>query len=236
MDNENIYQHNKWEFNKEVSDVFDKHVRQSIPMYEEFQKSVIKLSEFFIKNGDCVYDLGCATGETTYLLNQKNDKTCKKNIRFVLIDNSQSMINKARQKCSQYNNIEYIVDNIENVKFSKTNFVISLFTLQFLDQESRFNVIKNIYNGLNKGGALILAEKSYSNNIVINDYFTQMYHDFKEDNDLTPIEIREKDKSLRSVLVPLTINENIEMLNESGFNKVDIFMKALNFTGFIAIK
>ena len=46
MDNENIYQHNKWEFNKEVSDVFDKHVRQSIPMYAEFQKSVIKLSEF----------------------------------------------------------------------------------------------------------------------------------------------------------------------------------------------
>ena len=36
-----------------------------------------------------------------------------------------------------------------------------------------------------------------------------MYHDFKEDSDLTSFEIREKDKSLRSVLIPLTINENI---------------------------
>jgi len=67
----NIYAINNWNFNKEVSEEFDLHVRQSIPLYNEFQKLTVKIAEFFIRNNDIIYDLGCATGETAYLINKK---------------------------------------------------------------------------------------------------------------------------------------------------------------------
>lgn len=232
----NIYAINNWNFNKEVSEEFDLHVRQSIPLYNEFQKLTIKIAEFFIRNNDIIYDLGCATGETAYLINKKNDENAKKKIKLILIDNSKDMLNKAKQKCSYWNNIEYIKDDIKNIKFKNTNLIISLFTLHFLTINDRIDVLKNIYDGLNSGGALILAEKTYAGNSANNDIFTQIYHDFKEENGLTAFDISEKDKSLRSVLIPLSFEENIELLKETGFKRIDIFMKYLNFTGFIAIK
>ena len=36
----------------------------------------------------------------------------------------------------------------------------SIFTLQFMPRKDRFDVIQNIYNGLNHGGAFIFAEKT----------------------------------------------------------------------------
>ena len=53
-----------WKFNKNVSNNFDKHVRQSIPMYDQIQKYICSLSEWFLKDGSNIYDLGCSTGET----------------------------------------------------------------------------------------------------------------------------------------------------------------------------
>ena len=45
-----------------------------------------------------------------------------------------------------------------------------------------------------------------------------------------------KNQSLRGIMNPLTVNENIEMFKEAGFEKIDIFMKINNFVGFIIIK
>ena len=47
-----------WKFNKNVSNNFDKHVRQSIPMYDQIQKYICSLSEWFLKDGSNIYDLG----------------------------------------------------------------------------------------------------------------------------------------------------------------------------------
>ena len=38
-----------WSFNNNVSKIFDKHVRQSIPLYDHFHKQVAKISEFYYK-------------------------------------------------------------------------------------------------------------------------------------------------------------------------------------------
>ena len=53
-----------WRFNDKVAENFDKHVIQSIPHYQDLQKYLVQLSEWFLKDDTYVYDLGCSTGET----------------------------------------------------------------------------------------------------------------------------------------------------------------------------
>ena len=51
-----------WSFNEKVSKVFDSHVNQSIPLYDEFHKQMSKIAEFYCKDDSLIYDLGCSTG------------------------------------------------------------------------------------------------------------------------------------------------------------------------------
>ena len=48
----------EWKFDEQVSQHFDTHVRKSVPLYEEVQKAVIEISEWFIRDNSVVYDLG----------------------------------------------------------------------------------------------------------------------------------------------------------------------------------
>ena len=69
----------EWKFDEQVSQHFDTHVRKSVPLYEEVQKAVIEISEWFIRDNSVVYDLGSSTGETISLLLQKHKR--KKNVK-----------------------------------------------------------------------------------------------------------------------------------------------------------
>lgn len=228
-----MYNVSGWQFDQEVTNIFDEHVRQSVPLYRQLQDIVTNLSDFFINTDYPIYDLGCSTGET---ISKINSRHFNKKLKFIGIDESQSMILKAKEKTQFIDNVDFINTKIEDYIFEKkSNLILSILTLQFCPINRRQDVLLDIYNTLNKGGALILVEKAYPENVESHDIFTQLYHDLKEENGLTPLEIREKDKSLRSRLTPLTLEENIKNLNEIGF-KTDVFFKYLNFTGIICFK
>ena len=83
-----------WRFNDKVADNFDVHVNQSIPHYNDLQKYLVQLSEWFLKDGTVVYDLGCSTGETIEKI-LKLDVSTK--YKIVGIDNSQRMLDLAKE-------------------------------------------------------------------------------------------------------------------------------------------
>ena len=47
----------EWKFDEQVSQHFDTHVRKSVPLYEEVQKAVIEISEWFIRDNSVVYEV-----------------------------------------------------------------------------------------------------------------------------------------------------------------------------------
>lgn len=228
-----MYKVSGWQFDDSVTDIFDDHVNQSVPLYGDIQNIVANISDFFIDTNCPIYDLGCSTGETISKINLRH---FDKNLKFIGIDESLSMLNKAKEKTYLVKNINLVNSKIEDYTFKeKTNLIISILTLHFLPVGERKKVISNIYNALNEGGAFLLVEKTYPQNVQCNDIFTQLYHDFKETKGLTALEIRDKDKSLRSKLIPLSLDENIKILQDQGF-KTDIFFKYLNFAGIICLK
>ena len=58
----------------------------------------------------------------------------------------------------------------------------------------------------------------------------------KKKNKLDSVEILDKEKSLRGVLEPYTIQANIDFLKRAGFKDITPITQYLNFIGFLAIK
>lgn len=219
-----------WKFDKTVVSNFENHVRQSVPFYQISHDISIKLSDFFLKKNSNCYDLGCSTGT---LLKKIHNKHKLKKINFYGFDDSKEMIKKAKRK-NKY--IQFSQKKLETVKFKKSDLIISLYTIQFLQPRFRQKLFNKIYESLNWGGALILFEKIRGSDARFQDILNFLYFDFKQENGLSPINILNKELSLRSVLEPYTINENLNFLKRAGFKDIMPVAQYLCFKGFLAIK
>ena len=93
-----------------------------------------------------------------------------------------------------------------------------------------------IYNSLNWGGAFIYFEKIRGNDARFQDILNFLYFDFKQESGLSPVNILNKEISLRSVLEPYTINANLDFLRRAGFKDIMPIAQYLCFKGFLAIK
>jgi len=229
-----MYKRSSWAFNQQVAEEFDKHVRQSVPQYEELQEMIAQLSDFFVQIHSVVYDLGCGTGETIQKINNRHEN---KRLQFVGVDNSVDMLMKAQVKNKESEQFQWVNQSLESFEFlSPTPLVLSILTLQFLNKQHRRGLLEKIYKQLEIGGAFILVEKVLAKDSAIQDIFSQSYHDFKEVNGFSAQEILMKDKSLRGVLNPLHQKEMEELLLSVGFKTIEVFHKTWNFVGWIAIK
>lgn len=224
----------EWRFNDEVSRAFDSHVRKSVPLYDEIQRMVVELSEYFVSDEGVVYDLGSSTGETLYHLAAHHSG--KENLELIGVELSESMIEEARRKIESPN-VRFRRSNILDIDFSPApDLVTSLFTLQFLRLSERRQLLAQLAGAMVEGGALIMVEKTRGNTAAFEDMWTELYWDFKARQGLTPEQILEKAGSLRGVLNPLTQEENLKLLHQSGFDHVEPFFKWYNWTGFLAVK
>ncbi len=110
------------------------------------------------------------------------------------------------------------------------------YTLQFIAQQDRFAILKNIYDGMVPGAILILSEKIIFEDEVINAKMIKLHHQFKRDNGYSDLEISQKRNALENVLVPETIKHHIDRLQEVGFAPVCCWNQNLNFASLIAVK
>lgn len=227
------YPLSSWSFTKEVSEEFEKHVRQSVPLYDLIQSSIAHLSDYYVQKNGVVYDLGCATGET---LLQIQNRHPDKHLNLIGVDNSPHMIEKSKEKLIQYPGVELVSSDIEDFQFSlKSNFILSILTLQFIPFADREEILKRVFDHLHEGGAFICVEKTTAGNPTTQNIFTHIHYEIKQESGLSYEEILLKEKLLRGVMTPISISENMSLLNRAGF-ETDIFLKHWQFTGFICTK
>ena len=216
--------------------MFDDMLERSVPFYKECQQMVVDLALHFAQKGSAVYDLGCSTG--TMLKHLVRAIPEKQKIRFVGLDNSEAMLNKARGKLKGHlKRCALVKANMESdFGLSDASVVIMNYTLQFLSPRRRAAMLKKIYQGLRPGGGLILIEKVQGESDDLNDLFVEQYHAYKRNQGYSKLEIAKKREALEKVLIPLKPGKNRDLLDKSGFRQVDIFFKWFNFAGFVAVK
>ena len=225
-------------FGTETAAVFDDMLDRSVPFYGEIQRMIGELSADFAAEGSSIYDLGCSTANTFLAIG--SHLTPDLNVRFVGLDYSDEMLQKAEQKLANtrfpwpYSLKRH--DLNDSVQIENASVALMVLTLQFVRPLNRELLVSTLYNGLNHNGCLILVEKVLGEHSTFNRLFIDHYYAMKKRKGYSEIEIAQKREALENVLVPYQLDENLRLLRRCGFQNVDVFFKWYNFCGIIAIK
>ncbi len=222
-----------WTFGGEVPKTFDSHVRRSVPLYLEGHDLICRISDYFLSEDSCVYDLGTATGEVVLRLAERHRRP---NQRFIGIDREEGMIAEAKKKGAGDPRIQFEVAEMTALELTPCDLVVSYYTIQFVRPAFRQEVFDRIYQSLNWGGAFLLFEKVRGPDARFQDIMTGIYTDFKAEQGFSSDEILAKSRSLKGVLEPFSTQGNLDLLARAGFRDCMTVMKYLCFEGFLAIK
>lgn len=224
-------------FDEKVASVFDDMVSRSVPMYKESMMAAVSLSKSFVKPNSKVYDIGCSTGSLLIKFAELFDN---KSIELIGIDSSQFMLNEAKKKIQKTNLTPKVIlkkqDIEQTLNIKNASVVFMNYTLQFIRPLNRQKVLDQIFSGMKNNSALIIIEKVLGNDSLFNRMYIDLYFRYKASVGYSDLEIKNKRESLENVLIPYRIDENIELLQRSGFKSVDIFFKWFNWSGIIAVK
>ena len=225
-----------FKFGANVAKVFDDMVNRSVPFYGEIQRMMAELADDHAREETFVYDLGCSTGTTMIGMNTMVDQ----NIKFIGLDDSQEMLDKCKSKLMELGfSRPYelrCADLGQGVRIENASVVVLCLTLQFVRPIYRERLLKDIYNGLNPGGVLILVEKILAEESNFNRDFIKYYYNYKRRNNYSELEISQKREALENVLVLYKLSENITLLRDQGFTDCEVFFKWFNFAGLVAVK
>ena len=225
-----------FKFGTTVVNVFDDMVSRSVPYYNEMQRMLAEIAADHVKEGTFVYDLGCSTGTTLIGL----DQLIPSDIRFIGIDESQEMLDKCNVKLQEAGFVrpyDLVAGDLhQQLPIHNGSVVILCLTLQFVRPLYRERLLKNIYDGLNPGGVLLLVEKVLAESSIFNRDFIKYYYNYKRRNHYSELEISQKREALENVLIPYKLSENMLLLKEAGFADCEIFFKWYNFSGMIAYR
>ncbi|MFI3256382.1 MAG: carboxy-S-adenosyl-L-methionine synthase CmoA [Psittacicella sp.] len=225
-------------FNENISNVFYDMARRSIPGYEYLIKNIGEFSKHFIQNNSNIYDLGCSIGDATLSISQNIDSLKLENINIIGIDLSSSMSEKAKINLNNYK-LKYkpriLTQDILKTEIKDASFVVLNFTMQFIKPTKREDLLKNIFNNMLPGSALIISEKVLLDDPFINEFLVKKYYDFKKVNGYSSLEINQKRIALENVMQLDSLDIHLKRLTKIGF-KANSWFQNLNFISFIAIK
>ena len=223
----------KFEFDDAVASVFDDMLARSVPFYSEVQHLIISLILEQQKENQKVLDLGSSTAKFLLELHSK----MQTKMRLKGIDNSRAMLERARQKSEAFGaDITLEFADMLSYDYQNEDIIIANYTLQFIRPMQRTELVNRLYQGLNDGGLFIFSEKVLFDDKQLDKQMIDIYYDYKKTQGYSAYEITQKREALENVLIPFTIEENIQMCKEAGFNKIDTIFQWANFVTFTARK
>jgi len=225
-----------FKFNANVAAVFDDMVSRSVPYYEEMQRMIAELASDFAEADTNVYDLGCSTGTTLLNLRQ----AVKQGVKFYGVDNSPEMLQRCQAKLAEVGfdrPIELVCADLnQGVEIQNASLVTMVLTLHFIRPLYRDHLMKQLFDGMNSDGCLLIVEKVIGEDSLFNRLFIKHYYEMKRRKGHSELEISLKREALENVLIPYKLMENREMILRTGFRYCDVFFKWYNFCGIIAVK
>lgn len=160
---------------------------------------VAELAADHAVHGSMIYDLGCSTGTTMAYM----DTMVTAEIPMTGIDDSHAMLEKCQEKLTA---LEFkrpfdlvVADLNRDVPIMNASVVVLCLTLQFVRRINRERLLKQVIEGMNKDGALILVEKILAEDSRFNRDFIKYYYNMKRRHHYSEMEISQKREALENV-------------------------------------
>jgi tRNA (cmo5U34)-methyltransferase len=217
-----------WEFTPEVADVFDEHVRASVPFYEAIQNIVVETSDWLIPAGGLLADLGASTGTTVAAILARHPD---REIRAALYDEQASMIEKARKRLYDLRvppaRVSFHERRVETgpLDHEDADLTTILFTLQFLPIPDRQAVLAAAFEAAAPTGALLVAEKLRPVDSRWAEIATEASLDWKAAHGISAEAIRAKARALRGVLIPFPLSTLTGLIVDAGWHTPEVLFR-----------
>lgn len=221
-----------WDFSV-LAPVFDSHIHRSIPLTDESREYIAALSRFFLDEGSTVYELGTSTGRLAERVLAANHAI---DCRYIGLDSAEDMVDAANRYLEADPRFRAHAADITDCSFAPTPLVLSHYTLHFVPLEPRRQLLARVHEALDGGGALILYEKVRSADPSIEQMLAALYDEYKLASGFNRQQIDNKRALLSGVLQPLTRDQNLELLREAGFRRIELIHHFHCFEGYLAIK
>jgi tRNA (cmo5U34)-methyltransferase len=239
------YAADRWQFDEEVTRVFDDMLLRSIPDYKTMREMVTELGTQFISDTSTVLDIGTSRGDQIARFIARADAD------YLGLEISDPMLEAAERRFDGEDSVLILKHDLrEGLSLPLTpdlcddcsrplhnlTLVTAILTMMFIPIEARYRILADIYDFLELDGALIMVEKVIGEGPAIDKLLVGQYQAFKARQGYSDEDIERKRLSLEGVLVPLQLSSHIANLKAVGFTHVDTFWRCLNFVGIIAIK
>jgi tRNA (cmo5U34)-methyltransferase len=226
----------RWEFDEDVTRVFDDMLRRSIPQYDAMRSVVFEVGRRFVQPETDVVDLGCSRGEALAPFVAEFGAEA----RYVGVEVSAPMLEACRRRFA--NEIESGQLRLRDLDLrrgypdARASLTLAILTLQFTPLEDRPRILRAAWEHTVPGGALLLVEKVLPSSTRTDRLMTELYHDLKRSQGYGEEEITRKALSLEGVLVPASAEWNEDALKAAGFTEVECLWRWLNFGAWLAVR
>jgi tRNA (cmo5U34)-methyltransferase len=236
----------RWTFDESVTAAFEDMLQRSIPDYESMRRIVTDAAGWFIdtvhygqRSGfPLIVDLGASRGSALAPLVDRYGVRSK----YLAIEVSEPMVEVLQQRFAGWINADRFRVEQADLRAGlpatggPPTVFLSVLTLQFIPMEYRQTLLRQVYDSLRPGGALILVEKVLGQGYEAERLLIDLYHGMKRENGYAQEAVERKAMALEGVLVPLTARENEQRVRDAGFDLVETIWAWCNFRAWLAVK
>lgn len=216
---------------------FDNRISGVLPYYSCFHQEIINFVKSLPFSPKIWLDAGCGTGS---LVNKAIEEF--PDTKFLLLDPSEGMLNQARKKLSFYP-----IDRLEFLRASPTqefsqkldeqpDAITAIQCHHYLSREGRAKATGVCYDLLKEGGVYVTFENIRpltEEGIFIGKRY---WGSFQLAYGRTEEEIKEHLERFDMEYFPITVEEHLKLLRETGFRTVELFWYSYMQAGFYCIK
>ncbi len=211
--------------------LYDANVHKTIPRYHTFHDETIELIRILRPAPAAWLDTGCGTG--TLIAKAAG---CFPGVKFVAADPSSAMLEQAREKLAGLA-VEYVEAGTEAFAVkNRFDVITAIMSHHYLNFPERDTATKNCFDALNEGGVYVTFETIRPFSERGTEVGLQRWRTHQLSNGKAPEEVDKHISRYGMELLPISIDNHLELLRRAGFSTVEILWVSGLQAGFYAVK
>lgn len=157
--------------------------------------------------------------------------------RFVAVDPSAEMLNLARSNLGSHaSRVEFHEGYTDTASTGPFDGATCLLTLHFLSLEERRRTLAEIHRRLRPGAPLVVAHHSFPQSEPDKARWLDRYAAFAAASGISVTNARNAAAAIGSRLPLLAPDQELALLQETGFSEIELFYAAFSFKGWVAYR
>lgn len=213
----------KAEFDK-AAKTYDSVRRLMIPCFNDYYGTVVRMLPFGREDAFDVLDLGAGTGLLSAFVHEHFPKA-----RLTLIDISDEMLSRARDRFAGANDVQIAVSDysVEPLP-GRFDAIVSALSIHHLDDPGKAALFRRIYESLNPGGIFVNAEEVLAPTAALDQLYWDEWERLARAAGAPEEEFAGVDDRAKYD-IPAKLDDQLDWLREARFQDVDCYYKYLMF-------